>query len=162
VGRRTWFVLVLAALLLAALVVALLVLRNTTREETIACANYDRQVWAQSVYDTDPTRYAALDPNSNGLACEELPHGVAPALWTNEVPRAAEQAALTSVSGGDTIRVDVGAGKRPCASSSSIIGSTPVTGDPRVGRGVTMPLTNMLSPLQFGHARAKASLPLVW
>jgi hypothetical protein len=58
-------------------VVTLLVLWKTSREETIACANYDSQVWAQSVYDTEPTWYAALDPDSNGLACEELPHGVA-------------------------------------------------------------------------------------
>jgi hypothetical protein len=63
---------------------------------------------AQSVYDSDPTRYAALDPDSNGLACEDLPLGVAPAGWTNEVPRGAEQAALISLSDGDTIRVDVG------------------------------------------------------
>jgi hypothetical protein len=107
-GRRSWFFLLLAALVLGALVVALLVFWKASREEIIDCANYDSQVWAQSVYDTDPTRYAALDPDSNGLACEELPHGVAPALWTNEVPRAAEQAALISVSDGDTIRVDVG------------------------------------------------------
>jgi micrococcal nuclease len=63
---------------------------------------------AQSVYDSDPTRYAALDPDSNGLACEDLPLGVAPAGWTNEVPRGAALASLISVSDGDTIRVDVG------------------------------------------------------
>jgi micrococcal nuclease len=108
VGRRTWFVLLLAILALAALVVALLVLRVTSRKEIIACANYDSQVWAQSVYETDPTRYAALDPDGNSLACEELPHGVAPAGWTREVPRGAQPAALVSVSDGDTIRVNVG------------------------------------------------------
>jgi micrococcal nuclease len=63
---------------------------------------------AQSVYDSDPTRYAALDPDSNGLACEDLPLGVAPAGWTNEVPRGAALASLISDSDGDTIRVDVG------------------------------------------------------
>src|SRR5215207_1831379 len=106
VGRRTWFVLVLAIVVLAALVVVLLVLRKSSREEIIACTNYDSQVWAQSVYETDPSRYAALDPDGNDLACEELPRGVAPAHWTNEVPPGAEPAALISVSDGDTIRID--------------------------------------------------------
>jgi hypothetical protein len=92
----------------ATLVVALLVLRETSREEVITCANYDSQVWAQSVYETDRTRYAALDPDGNGFACEQLPLGVAPALWTNEVPRGAQRVTLISVSDGDTVRVDVG------------------------------------------------------
>src|SRR5215208_5039596 len=87
VGRRTWFILVLAVLLLAALVGVLLVRLKSSREEIIACANYSAQVWAQSVYETDPSRYAALDPDGNGRACDELPLGVAPAHWTTEVPR---------------------------------------------------------------------------
>jgi endonuclease YncB( thermonuclease family) len=107
VGRRRRFILLLAIVVLAIVVVALLVLRQTPREEIIACANYDAQIWAQSVYDTDPTRYAALDPEGNGLACEELSLGIAPAWWTNEVPRGVEPASLISVSDGDTIRVDV-------------------------------------------------------
>jgi endonuclease YncB( thermonuclease family) len=107
VGRRKRFVLVLAALL-TALVVALLVFWKSSREEIIACTNYDSQVWAQSVYEPDPTHYAVLDLDGNGLACEELAHGVAPALWTNEVPRGAQPASLVSVSDGDTIRVNVG------------------------------------------------------
>src|SRR5215218_3059686 len=105
---RTGFVLLLAIVVLATLAVALLVLRETFREEIIDCVNYDSQVWAQSVYESDPTHYAALDPDGNGLACEDLPHGVAPAGWTNEVPLGAEPAALGSVSDGDTIRVHVG------------------------------------------------------
>jgi hypothetical protein len=84
-GRRSRFVLLLAIVVLATLVIALLVLRQTSRKKIIACANYDNQVWAQSVYETDPTRYAVLDPDSNGLACEDLPLGVAPTLWTNEI-----------------------------------------------------------------------------
>ena len=126
-SRRRWFVLLLAIVVLATLVVALLVLWKSSREEIIACANYDSQVWAQSVYDTDPTRYAALDPDGNGLACEELPLGVAPALWTNEVPRGAEPAALISVSDGDTIRVDVGG---QVETVRLILIDTPETRDP--------------------------------
>jgi endonuclease YncB( thermonuclease family) len=107
VGRRSWFILLLAIVVLAALVVALLVLRQTPREETIACANYDSHIWAQSVYETDPSRYAALDPDGNGRACGELPLGVAPAHWTTDVPRGAEPADLVNVSDGDTIRINV-------------------------------------------------------
>ena len=72
-GRHKWFVLVLAALLLVALVLALFVLRKAFREQLIACTNYDSRVWAQTVYDTNPS-----------LACKELLHAVAPALWMNE------------------------------------------------------------------------------
>jgi endonuclease YncB( thermonuclease family) len=127
VGRRSRFILLLAIVVLATLVVALLVLRNASREEIIACANYDSQVWAQSVYDTEPARYTALDPDGNGLACEELPHGVAAALWTNEVPRGAEPASLVSVSDGDTIRVNVGGREETLR---LILIDTPETHDP--------------------------------
>jgi micrococcal nuclease len=127
VGRRTWFVLLLAVLLLAALVVALLVLWKPSREQSIACTNYDSQIWAQSVYDTNPTQYATLDPDGNDLACEELPHGVAPALWTNEVPEGAEPAALVSISDGDTIRVDFGG---QIETVRLILIDTPETRDP--------------------------------
>jgi micrococcal nuclease len=95
-------------MVLATLVVVLLVRWNSSRDEIIACANYDAQVWAQSVYETDPTRYAALDPDGDGLACEDLLLDIAPAWWTNEVPRGVEPASLISVSDGDTIRVDIG------------------------------------------------------
>jgi micrococcal nuclease len=127
VSRRTWFVPVLAVLLLAALVVALLALWTTSREEIIAYTKYDSQVWAQSVYKTDPVRYAAFDPDGNGLACEDLPLGVAPALWTNKVPSGAEPAALISVSDGDTIRVDVGGREEAVR---LILIDTPETHDP--------------------------------
>ena len=126
-NRRSGFILLLAIVVLATLVVALLVLRQTSREEIIACANYDAQVWAQSVYDTDPTRYAALDPDGNGLACEELSLGVAPALWTNEIPSGAQPASLISVSDGDTIRVDVGGQEE---TARLILMDTPETHDP--------------------------------
>ncbi len=125
--RRKRFVLVLAVLLLAALMVALLVLWKSSREHSIACVNYDSQVWAQSVYDTDPARYAALDPDGNGLACEELAHGVAPAGWTNEVPRGAEPATLISISDGDTIRFNVGGREETVR---LILIDTPETRDP--------------------------------
>ena len=126
-GRRSGFLLLLAIVVLATLKVALLVLRKASRDEIIACANYDAQVWAQSVYETDPSRYAALDPDGNGRACDDLPLGVAPAHWTTDVPRGAEPATLISVSDGDTIRVDIG-GK--VETVRLILVDTPETRDP--------------------------------
>ena len=52
--------------------------------QTPACADYDAQVWAQSVYESDEDRYATLDTDSDGVACPELPNeftGFAPTLW---------------------------------------------------------------------------------
>ncbi len=125
-GRRSGFLLLLAIVVLATLVV-LLVRWNSSRDEMIACANYDAQVWAQSVYETDPIRYAIFDPDGNGLACEELSPGIAPAMWTNAVPRGAEPATLISVSDGDTIRVDVGG---QVETLRLILIDTPETRDP--------------------------------
>jgi endonuclease YncB( thermonuclease family) len=75
------------------------------RAQSATCSEYDSQVWAQSVYETDRTAYAALDPDGNGMACDELPLGAAPAWWTTEVPAGAQLAELDSVTDGDTIRV---------------------------------------------------------
>jgi endonuclease YncB( thermonuclease family) len=72
---------------------------------TSDCAAYDSLIRAQSIYDTDPARYAALDPDGNCIACEELPPGIAPALWTNAIPADAVVAQFVSVSDGDTIHV---------------------------------------------------------
>jgi micrococcal nuclease len=127
VGRRSGFVLLLAIVVLAILVVVLFVRWNSSRDEIIACTNYDSRVWAQSVYETNPTRYTALDPDGNGLACEELSHGVAPAGWANEIPAGAEPAALISVSDGDTIRVDIGG---QVETLRLILIDTPETRDP--------------------------------
>ena len=95
----------LGRLLLVGLTLALSQWPVTVTAQATDCSGFDSQVWAQSVFGTDPTRYAALDPDGNGLACEELPVGAAPAWWTTEVPVGAEPAQLVSVSDGDTIRV---------------------------------------------------------
>jgi micrococcal nuclease len=79
------------------------------------------------VYETDPVAYAALDPDGNGLACEELQPGAAPAWWTNTVPAGAEPAALASVTDGDTIRAVVNGVEEPVR---LILIDTPETRDP--------------------------------
>lgn len=114
-----------ASVILAILFGASVALASTAAQA--ACAGYDSQVWAQSVFDTDPTRYAALDPDGNGLACEELPPGAAPALWTDAVPADAEPATLAGVTDGDTIRAIVGGVEEPVR---LILVDTPETRDP--------------------------------
>ena len=75
---------VLTGLLLCFL--AIWLIPSGAAAQALDCAGYDSQIWAQSVYDLDPATYAALDPDGNGWACEELQPGAAPALWTNEIP----------------------------------------------------------------------------
>ena len=44
--------------------------------EPPACSTFTSQIWAQSIFETDPTRFAALDPDGNGLAvrsCRPVP-----------------------------------------------------------------------------------------
>lgn len=112
-----------------------------------SCADVDSQIWAQSVYEADPGRYAALDPDSNGIACDGLPAGAAPALWTERVPDNAEPAQLVSVTDGDTIKARVGGVVDPVR---LILIDTPETHDPNnppecYGQQATDYLTWLLS-----------------
>jgi micrococcal nuclease len=77
------------------------------------CEGFDSQIWAQSVYETDPVEYATLDPDGNGFACEELPLGAAPAQWTTKIPAGSQPVTLIEVTDGDTIRVDVDGQNEP-------------------------------------------------
>lgn len=93
----------------------------------VDCSAYDSQIWAQSVYYANPTQYAALDPDGNGIACEELPPGIAPASWTNAIPTDAVLAQFVSVTDGDTIHVLVNGQDEPVR---LILIDTPETHDP--------------------------------
>jgi micrococcal nuclease len=115
--------------------------------QALACNNFDSQIWAQSVYDTDPPGYATLDPDGNGRACEELPEGAAPALWTEQVPSGSQPVSLIEVTDGDTIRVDVDGRNEPVR---LILIDAPETHDPNrppecFGQEATAYLTWMLS-----------------
>lgn len=78
-----------------------------------ACGAFNSRVWAQTLFDEDPGGNAALDPDADGLACEELPPGIAPALWADSVPGDAIPVDLRSVTDGDTIEVTIaGRGER--------------------------------------------------
>ena len=95
-----------------ALALALCLVLPTVRQthiagQPLACDGFDSQIWAQIVYESDLVEYAALDPDDNDFACEELPLGAAPAQWTSHVPAGSKSAALVEVTDGDTIRVDI-------------------------------------------------------
>ncbi|HEU5432806.1 MAG TPA: thermonuclease family protein [Thermomicrobiales bacterium] len=72
------------------------------------CADFDSQVWAQSVYDAAPADNAAMASGAGNLVCPDLPSGFAPALWTTAIPAGAEPATLRRVIDGDTIEVELG------------------------------------------------------
>ena len=51
-----------------------------------------------------------LDPDGNGIACEEMTdvHGFAPAWWTDRIPRGLTWAEVRSIKDADTLNVVVG------------------------------------------------------
>src|SRR5829696_180066 len=114
-------------LVLALSLVALTVHRPPVAAQPLDCNGFDSQIWAQSVYETDPAGYAVLDPDGNGLACEKLPSGAAPALWTTQIPSGNQPVTLIEVTDGDTIRVDVGGRNEPVR---LILIDAPETHDP--------------------------------
>lgn len=74
--------------------------------QSVTCADFDAWVWAQTVFDSDPEAHGALDPDGNGVACEDLTvHGFAPVLWTDSIPDSAVPAQVSSITDGDTFRV---------------------------------------------------------
>lgn len=88
--------------LLFALLAMLLPGSGAASAQTVSCASFDAFEWAQSVFELDPVRYAALDSDGDGVACPELGHGAAPALWTTTVPAGSEPVVLNRVVDGDT------------------------------------------------------------
>jgi micrococcal nuclease len=115
------------ALALALSLVTLVVHQPHVAGQPRDCDGFDSQIWAQTVFETDPAGYAALDPDGNGFACEELPSGAAPAQWTSQVPSGIQPVELIEVTDGDTIRVDVDGRNEPVR---LILIDAPETHDP--------------------------------
>jgi hypothetical protein len=68
-------------------------------QANISCADYDAWEWAQSVFESDPAQYDALDPDGDGEACPELPRGgFAPAFWTDSIPEDVQEVELIASS----------------------------------------------------------------
>jgi micrococcal nuclease len=72
-----------------------------------ACAPFNSRIWAQTFFDDDPAGNRALDLDGDGLACEQLPLGIAPARWTDQIPADAVPIELIRVDDGDTIEAMV-------------------------------------------------------
>jgi endonuclease YncB( thermonuclease family) len=71
-----------------------------------SCADFDAYEWAQSVFESDPKKYDALDPDGDGQVCPELPRGgFAPAFWLNDIPKDVEEAEIIRIVDGDTFEV---------------------------------------------------------
>ncbi len=92
------------ALAAATMLVALLSPTYTLAAQD-SCADFNSWVWAQTVYDDNPGEARALDSDADGIACDALPDGIAPATWTHAIPADAEEVDLITVNDGDTIEV---------------------------------------------------------
>jgi micrococcal nuclease len=86
---------------------------SAAKTESADCDAFHSRVWAQTVFDADPSESAGLDPDGDGLACEDLDPGVAPALWTDKVPANAVPVDLAEITDGDTIQVEVDGTREP-------------------------------------------------
>lgn len=103
--RRLLFALVLICSLLPSVMGG----PSVAAQSTPSCSNFDAWEWSQSVFESDPQKYDALDPDGDGEACPELPHGgFAPAFWTDKIPADVEQAKITRIIDGDTFEVLLG------------------------------------------------------
>lgn len=92
---------------LSPILIALLLLPTLqANAQADSCSSYDAWIWAQTVYETDPGAFAGLDPDGNGIACENLAiGGFAPVLWTDEIPASAVPATVSTIIDGDTFDV---------------------------------------------------------
>ncbi len=96
---------------LAVLVICILLLGGITpaaAQDDPTCADFDAYEWAQAVFESDPKKYDALDPDGDGQACPELTRdGFAPAFWLTEIPKGVEEAEIVRLVDGDTIEVRI-------------------------------------------------------
>ncbi len=71
------------------------------------CQDFDAWAWAQTIFEEDREANAqTLDPDGNGIACEELPvNGFAPALWTEEMPEGLTPVQATGFYSGDAFQI---------------------------------------------------------
>lgn len=77
-------------------------------QDNPSCADFDAYEWAQAVFESDPRKYDALDPDGDGQVCPELPRGgFAPAFWLTEIPKDVEEAEIIRLIDGDTLEVRI-------------------------------------------------------
>ena len=96
-------------LLPIALLLVLSSLPLSATAQAPSCGDFDAWEWAQSVFESNPQMYDALDPDNDGTACPQLPHGgFAPAFWLDAIPTDVEQVSLLRIIDGDTFEVLMG------------------------------------------------------
>lgn len=97
-----------AATLLLFFVMPFASLQPVNAQGTASCADFDAWEWAQSVFESDPQTYDALDPDNDGTACPDLPKGgFAPAFWTDAMPKDVQEAQVIRIIDGDTFEVTI-------------------------------------------------------
>lgn len=96
---------------LAVLFICILLLGSivpVSAQDDPSCADFDAYEWAQAVFESDPKKYDALDPDGDGQACPDLPRGgFAPAFWLDEIPDDVEEAEIIRLIDGDTLEVRI-------------------------------------------------------
>lgn len=98
---------VASAILVAA---TLLIHVSPAMGQSLSCDEFDSWIWAQTIYlETTKGVGESLDPDNNGIACEELlpVTGFAPAIWTGEIPSNLAQGQLIGIADGDTLDIIV-------------------------------------------------------
>jgi hypothetical protein len=94
--------------ILVFLVVLAALLPSSSSAQSDDCADYDSWEWAQSIYDQQPSIHDGLDPDGNGIACDELPRGgFAPAWWTDTIPTNVIEKQVIDMPDGDTLNVTI-------------------------------------------------------
>jgi endonuclease YncB( thermonuclease family) len=95
--------LVFAAAMLLLCVAPFFWFHAAAAQGTVSCATYDAWEWAQAVFESERTTYAALDADGDGAACPELRRGgFAPAFWTDRIPEDVQEAQIFQIIDGDT------------------------------------------------------------
>jgi len=76
--------------------------------QSVSCSSFDAWEWAQTIYDSDPSTHSSLDPDGNGIVCDQLPHGgFAPTTWADKVPTGLQEATILRVIDGDTFEMSI-------------------------------------------------------
>lgn len=80
----------------------------SAQESNAKCADFDAWEWAQAVFESDPKKYDALDPDNDGVACPTLPKGgFAPAFWVDEMPKDVQEGKILRIIDGDTFEIEI-------------------------------------------------------
>jgi endonuclease YncB( thermonuclease family) len=84
---------------------------SSSLAQKASCDDFASWESAQLLYERDPSAYASLDVQGDGIACPELPRGgFAPAYWSPDLPTEVEEVQLLRILQADTFEVVSGEG----------------------------------------------------